>query len=148
MFLLIHHVVLKILYAVFDLHSTMFLLIQRVKLDSVPLLEYLHSTMFLLIRTTGSGWKEQEQHLHSTMFLLILVLIPCLISLLVFTFHNVSINSVFEIFIFMKNTSFTFHNVSINSMKEDVIEQIKENLHSTMFLLIPAHKAIKRGAVS
>ena len=36
-------------------------------------------------------------------------------SVLTFTFHNVSINSVTHRGIYKRNTEFTFHNVSINS---------------------------------
>ena len=77
---------------------------------------------------------------------------------LLFTFHNVSINSknvprnvcekknlhstmfllirVRELIILQSNPKFTFHNVSINSELEAQNASERINLHSTMFLLI------------
>ena len=56
-----------------------------------------------------------QSYLHSTMFLLILVIALTLSSvLLLFTFHNVSINSNSKS-LKTQMCRFTFHNVSINS---------------------------------
>ena len=55
---------------------------------------------------------------------------------MVFTFHNVSINSMFPTQLKKSMRKFTFHNVSINS-KSAVADKLSDiNLHSTMFLLI------------
>ena len=56
---------------------------------------------------------------------------------LVFTFHNVSINSEHVGTHTMRKTLFTFHNVSINSEKTMIYVDTKNNLHSIMYLLIP-----------
>ena len=97
----------------------------------------LHSTMFLLIQMEPWRLTYRECNLHSTMFLLILVLIPCLISLFVFTFHNVSINSMVCLIEIAAERRFTFHNVSINSAYWHTPKYLPVYLHSTMFLLIP-----------
>ncbi len=96
----------------------------------------LHSTMFLLIQMEPWRLTYRECNLHSTMFLLILVLIPCLISLFVFTFHNVSINSMVCLIEIAAERRFTFHNVSINSAYWHTPKYLPVYLHSTMFLLI------------
>ena len=57
---------------------------------------------------------------------------------LVFTFHNVSINSEHVGTHTMRKTLFTFHNVSINSEKTMIYVDTKNNLHSIMYLLIPS----------
>ena len=74
----------------------------------------LHSTMFLLIRWNLKLQPVAIIHLHSTMFLLI---------------RNLSLIS----FAFLL---FTFHNVSINSRVLASVEVVLWYLHSTMFLLI------------
>ena len=71
----------------------MFLLILNARYVDENLFLYLHSTMFLLIRGTEKMSVRLEKNLHSTMFLLIRIKkLYDEISLL-FTFHNVSINS-------------------------------------------------------
>ena len=98
--------------------------------------------------------------LHSTMFLLILQIAANIIGEhIVFTFHNVSINTERrirktkrEVLFTFHNVSintrssfsilslvplFTFHNVSINTPTPLVDKLIISTLHSTMFLLIP-----------
>ena len=98
--------------------------------------------------------------LHSTMFLLILQIAANIIGEhIVFTFHNVSINTERrirktkrEVLFTFHNVSintgsavkriglligFTFHNVSINTETREAIQGVNYNtLHSTMFLLI------------
>ena len=54
----------------------------------------------------------------------------------VFTFHNVSINTVKAILPDSLTTIFTFHNVSINTEIVLCEECTYMTLHSTMFLLI------------
>ena len=54
----------------------------------------------------------------------------------VFTFHNVSINSPSTEIRGVKMEVFTFHNVSINSNLVSERRTVILNLHSTMFLLI------------
>ena len=56
---------------------------------------------------------------------------------LVFTFHNVSINSLSPSLHRRIPSPFTFHNVSINSFPETNIGKLHKNhLHSIMYLLI------------
>ena len=55
-----------------------------------------------------------------------------------FTFHNVSINTRTAVSWRNRPHSFTFHNVSINTRDDRARYHRKKNLHSTMFLLIPA----------
>ena len=77
----------------------------------------LHSTMFLLIQLTPGGAFTTWSNLHSTMFLLILstehTAAP---SYVIFTFHNVSINTAIGEKLESMKAEFTFHNVSINTM--------------------------------
>ena len=54
-----------------------------------------------------------------------------------FTFHNVSINSHLQEYLWIQMVKFTFHNVSINSLQTALEQLVYANLHSTMFLLIP-----------
>ena len=119
-----------------SLHSTMFLLIQP-SLSTCPQVSVftfhyvsintafinemdnayhpLHSTMFLLIPLWFSWYAVTCIPLHSTMFLLILELGTFIVSNISdFTFHYVSINTLYRFFSFRFLTS----------------------LHSTMFLLI------------
>ena len=76
--------------------------------------------------------------LHSTMFLLILQIAANIIGEhIVFTFHNVSINTERRIRKTKREVLFTFHNVSINTETREAIQGVNYNtLHSTMFLLI------------
>ena len=79
-----------------------------------------------------------QGYLHSTMFLLIrFCLARSDFFRYLFTFHNVSINSVLEKSPAILYRSFTFHNVSINSRIFSKTYIRKKDLHSTMFLLIP-----------
>ena len=76
----------------------------------------LHSTMFLLIPSRSSCFLRGLCSLHSTMFLLI----PKLskeyeFPELTFTFHDVSINTLFSVCNFNSYGVFTFHDVSINT---------------------------------
>ena len=68
---------------------------------------------------------EAEEHLHSIMYLLILESqVETVVKARQFTFHNVSINSVFFLTYAPLANIFTFHNVSINSqMKKLFISQ-------------------------
>ena len=59
-----------------------------------------------------------------------------------FTFHNVSINTVFSKLHLKASKLFTFHNVSINTVPEELIQEMYCTLHSTMFLLILSMYAI------
>ena len=117
--------------------------------------------MFLLIQASCRPSVALDSNLHSTMFLLILIAEAVLIVLIIFTFHNVSINShirynysvneynlhstmfllILGLLSFDKGNPvvFTFHNVSINSIQQ--FQQFRQqfHLHSTMFLLI--HKS-------
>ena len=81
-------------------------------------------------------------YLHSTMFLLILVPVTPDAYSLLFTFHNVSINSLSFLLFNDSALLFTFHNVSINSQSKKAIKQMRKNLHSTMFLLIQDNDSI------
>ena len=97
----------------------------------------LHSTMFLLILAFLFRNSIFLSNLHSTMFLLILDLRTAPGVFLIFTFHNVSINT--DSVKAGKHTviQFTFHNVSINTTCVRCSQKLLQNLHSTMFLLIP-----------
>ena len=55
---------------------------------------------------------------------------------IIFTFHNVSINTIVSAMCSRTDSSFTFHNVSINTIVEAEDSDMKATLHSTMFLLI------------
>ena len=70
---------------------------------------YLHSTMFLLILLVLSFVLYFHLNLHSTMFLLIrpATTQSCL-SIITFTFHNVSINSRYLIFLIFPTFSLLF----------------------------------------
>ena len=56
---------------------------------------------------------------------------------ILFTFHNVSINSAAETILINPIIKFTFHNVSINSSIQQKTINKQSNLHSIMYLLIP-----------
>ena len=76
----------------------------------------LHSIMYLLIQSVEEYKKKHKLNLHSIMYLLILL--PdylYMIAAKIFTFHNVSINSINGLISSVTQNSFTFHNVSINS---------------------------------
>ena len=73
--------------------------------------------MFLLIPDSRRLRIIILAYLHSTMFLLIRIIFHVLYVLLLFTFHNVSINSRRSCGRSRSFTTFTFHNVSINSRK-------------------------------
>ena len=76
---------------------------------------HLHSTMFLLIQLDRFLATLPKDNLHSIMYLLILDYALSCARLTLFTFHNVSINSVLPCPATGCTVAFTFHNVSINS---------------------------------
>ena len=127
------------------LHSTMFLLIRGTEKMSVRLEKNLHSTMFLLIHSNLCNRYFIEFNLHSTMFLLIQFAgMNRNVTEVVFTFHNVSINSQKPFKVVLYEIEFTFHNVSINSQKRSRRRHdLLRNLHSTMFLLIQDGKIFR-----
>ena len=99
------------------LHSTMFLLIHQQQWTSITMCPHLHSTMFLLIRYFAWRKETKGRYLHSTMFLLI---------------HERRIRKT------KREVLFTFHNVSINTrLSRTRQDSPLTYLHSTMFLLIP-----------
>ena len=57
-----------------------------------------------------------------------------------FTFHNVSINTIVAFISIAATSTFTFHNVSINTDRKPQHFFLLISLHSTMFLLI--HKNV------
>ena len=72
--------------------------------------------MFLLILAWKEAKNMEETNLHSTMFLLIPAgALLGATTAIVFTFHNVSINSSAEESLALNFVEFTFHTVSINS---------------------------------
>ena len=104
----------------------------------------LHSTMFLLIPFKAIWSHVSPCTLHSTMFLLIPVRSSLTATLILFTFHNVSINTLIPGVTVLVGCNFTFHNVSINTHRSRTLLKPFLSLHSTMFLLIlPEHKEIK-----
>ena len=96
----------------------------------------LHSTMFLLIRSTEIEIYNRTETLHSTMFLLIHSMAWSTRWKIIFTFHNVSINTKWYAFQTARQSIFTFHNVSINTVWWWTDRRKTRTLHSTMFLLI------------
>ena len=97
----------------------------------------LHSIMYLLIQSVEEYKKKHKLNLHSIMYLLILL--PdylYMIAAKIFTFHNVSINSINGLISSVTQNSFTFHNVSINSRFIKGVDELKKYLHSIMYLLI------------
>ena len=65
--------------------------------------------MFLLIQIEGIFHTTDYPHLHSTMFLLILATgVTIITNLAIFTFHNVSINSRYLIFLIFPTFSLLF----------------------------------------
>ena len=69
----------------------------------------------------------------------LLILLPdylYMIAAKIFTFHNVSINSINGLISSVTQNSFTFHNVSINSKRREDKLTWEEYLHSIMYLLI------------
>ena len=116
MFLLIPLLIVTMLSYHLTLHSTMFLLILTEPTYQNPLRVSLHSTMFLLIPYCEGLIIVYFSPLHSTMFLLIQ---PFSIRLnkycSIFTFHNVSINTLVPLSDIIISLNFTFHNVSINT---------------------------------
>ena len=91
-----------------NLHSTMFLLILSGTAIFFSQTFYLHSTMFLLIQWCQSSKAIRQADLHSTMFLLIPVNNEIIWSSDTFTFHNVSINSRYSIFLIFPTFSLLF----------------------------------------
>ena len=79
---------------------------------------HLHSIMYLLIPFMQFFQCMDLLDLHSIMYLLILGVLIALCSSLLFTFHNVSINSSVPERTISSTVAFTFHNVSINSWSE------------------------------
>ena len=78
---------------------------------------HLHSNMFLLILIWNEWFRDENLHLHSNMFLLIQEIPATLkLSVFVFTFQYVSINTVWLIRFSVISTSFTFQYVSINTL--------------------------------
>ena len=115
----------------------MFLLILKALTVFSTEREALHSTMFLLILSNDWFVILLFQSLHSTMFLLIRCISEwTLLWVPGFTFHNVSINTVFTGETETLKDLFTFHNVSINTDFLHKLSVSFASLHSTMFLLI------------
>ena len=96
----------------------------------------LHSTMYLLKHNLSQTNNCSALYLHSTMYLLKLRLsgIPtaCLTK---FTFHYVSIKTIFLTLHFLKVVLFTFHYVSIKTIRFYDVSLCNQDLHSTMYLL-------------
>ena len=87
----------------------MFLLIPQTSVFLMPPHPDLHSTMFLLIRNHISRYINTLFYLHSTMFLLIRKFVHVVyIPKKEFTFHNVSINSRYLIFLIFPTFSLLF----------------------------------------
>ena len=83
------------------LHSTMFLLIPMPITGKIDRKYTLHSTMFLLIRRFWIATTYLHRSLHSTMFLLIRGSTVTLTARIIFTFHDVSINTVVNTSMFL-----------------------------------------------
>ena len=97
----------------------------------------LHSTMFLLIRNRATKIRNYNPALHSTMFLLIQFdILTQKIKRAVFTFHDVSINTL--ITFFQPCYKSTLHSTMFLLIRkwQKQLTQTLMTLHSTMFLLI------------
>ena len=96
--------------------------------------------MFLLIRDQRSnpGRKLQQFTFHNVSINTVLQHRSTVLAV-TFTFHNVSINTIKAITLTNTVNEFTFHNVSINTEEGTTFQQMQQNLHSTMFLLIRWH---------
>ena len=99
--------------------------------------KYLHSIMYLLIRSSKKIKQVQEAHLHSIMYLLIQESIihpipksPNLHSIMYLLIREWR-RAVHE-----HHILFTFHNVSINSNTLFYKQKGERDLHSIMYLLI------------
>ena len=96
----------------------------------------LHSTMYLLNRSIRTHLPSHQQNLHSTMYLLNRphrLRSPA--EVLAFTFHYVSIKSMWIFALLILLLIFTFHYVSIKSVTWLVSTHCPLYLHSTMYLL-------------
>ena len=98
---------------------------------------YLHSIMFLLIRPTRLVQPDFYLYLHSIMFLLILSLASCTVAFAVlFTFHNVSINTGLQI-PHLRRLSYLHSIMFLLIPRADMLNNFPMiYLHSIMFLLI------------
>ena len=93
---------------------------------------HLHSTMFLLIRTRREHWTIRETNLHSTMFLLIPgALSGSTNSTVTFTFHNVSINSRYSIFLIFP----TFSRLFLSTLDSICVFPLYSHLKIIIYLL-------------
>ena len=93
--------------------------------------------MYLLIRLQETFQRRLCSDLHSIMYLLIpYSLDNSNVLSILFTFHNVSINSSYIRYTDLHIAVFTFHNVSINSSHMMPQKTFYYNLHSIMYLLI------------
>ena len=92
--------------------------------------------MFLLILAQRIQEEYTVTYLHSTMFLLIREAIVLIVNGVVFTFHNVSINTQLLRYIILCRCD--LHSTMFLLIQLTVIlaEYQQKNLHSTMFLLI------------
>ena len=97
----------------------------------------LHSTMFLLIPRKENKHHEKHRPLHSTMFLLILGRVITIYNITIFTFHNVSINTVAS-FIRIPGDSALHSTMFLLIQVQEATDcgPFHTSLHSTMFLLI------------
>ena len=97
----------------------------------------LHSTIFLLIQTVVSVRMDQRPlfTFHNVSINTVQTQ-PGILPMSDFTFHNVSINTSETMAKQYVGTFFTFHNVSINTRNFKVNLIFTQSLHSTMFLLI------------
>ena len=96
----------------------------------------LHSTMFLLILGHPVLRFVQNNFTFHYVSINTLWRWNIRIALFNFTFHYVSINTIQQPTSWRTSTNFTFHYVSINTKVENVGYLDLEPLHSTMFLLI------------
>ena len=114
----------------------MYLLKHFVQYNRPQIYPHLHSTMYLLKHNLSQTNNCSALYLHSTMYLLKLRLsgIPtaCLTK---FTFHYVSIKTIYFLIFFIDVTAFTFHYVSIKTHLCSLQFLFQKDLHSTMYLL-------------
>ena len=96
---------------------------------------HLHSTMYLLKLVPVFASSALLRHLHSTMYLLKRVAACCYTGVVVFTFHYVSIKTLWLCAFGISDISFTFHYVSIKTRYLVRCPLLFLHLHSTMYLL-------------
>ena len=92
--------------------------------------------MYLLKHDLSSRYKHHPYYSHSTMYLLKhLHHLQFFVSVVLFTFHHVSIKTGTSVDTSLPNAKFTFHHVSIKTHLSTFEYVFRCDSHSTMYLL-------------